>query len=560
MKKLILCCLSLSIYFFSSSQTTTGRAKWKNSRNIIYTYTGQLLNNKPHGWGFAVSDSGNGTFHVFGEFKNGMLEGSAVTRHTDGGIMLANYRENKAEGTGMIVNIGWGDIRYGNFVNGKMEGRVTRIYDDNRILIDYLKNDKSNGNVIEVDADGTTISDNMYVDGFGNGPGYEYHSKTKTMSEGIWENGDWVRETTGNYPSFMRNPNFGSITTDDVIMIYSDITEYDNKKLYHDTCFIFDRKNNVRRFGYFDHGKLRNGLIIRGDGHTTIGQFDENGKQGFCVQFKKEQYLNFGNYKDDKMDGQGITINTDDSTIYNGMLSEGNYTGSAAMLMQNKEIRIGSFINGRMDGEGLVIFPDGRSLTGTYKEGSLTGIKEVRLPNGQKADIHPKDISTAINFLLKEYANGFSTINSGVELNSYANEFNPRYNQSMISTYFFPGASKSLLGVTTKDNNVQQHFAFYAGIGIYKDLESVKKPYEDLCKLLKNCNITSLKKGKILKLIPVIKPLLQENFESGALKSIFRAPLYDAKKTRLIIEVWVQMNFKDGYELVLDIAEDNSTN
>lgn len=557
MKKLILCCLYGLIYFFPSAQTTTGRAKWKNYKNIIYTYTGQLLNNKPHGWGFAVSDSANGTFHVFGEFKNGLLEGSAVTRHSDGGIMVANYKENKAEGTGVIVNIGWGDIRYGNFVNGKMEGRVTRIYDDNRILIDYLKNDKSNGNVIEVDADGTTISDNMYVDGFGNGPGYEYHSKTKMMSEGIWEKGDWVRETTGNYPSFMRNPNFGSVTTDDVIMIYSDITEYDNKKVYHDTCFIFDRKNNVRRFGYFDRGKLRSGLIMRGDGHTTIGQFNENGKQDFCVQFKKEQYLNFGNYKDDKMDGQGITINTDDSTIYNGMLSAGDYTGSGSMLMKNKEIRIGSFINGRMNGEGTIIFRDGRSLTGMYKEGSLITIKEVRLHNGQKADIHPKDIPTAINFLLKEYANGFATINSGVELNSYDNDFNPRYNRSMISTYFFPGASKSLLGVVNSNNPMQQHLEFYTGIVIYKDLESVKKPYNELCTQLTNCKITSLQKGKILKLVPGITPLLQENFESGALKSTFKVPIYDAKKTKLVIGVWVQVNYKDGYELVLDITEDN---
>jgi hypothetical protein len=398
----------------------------------------------------------------------------------------------------------------------------------------------------------------MYVDNIITGPGYEYQSKTKTMLEGIWENDKWVRASTGNYPSFMRNPNFGSITTDDVIMIYSDITEDDNKKVYHDTCFIFDRKNNVRRFGYFDRGKLRSGLIVRGDELRTIGQFDENGKQGFCVQFKKEGYLNMGNYKDDKMDGQGITIDINDSTIYNGMLSEGNYTGSAAMLMKNKEIRIGSFINGRLNGEGITIFRDGRSLTGIYTEGSLVSIKEVRSPNGQKLDIHPKDIPTAINFLLKEYSNGFKNINSGVELNSRDNDFNPRYNNSMISTYFFPGASKSLLGVTTNDNNAQQHFEFFTGIGIYKDLESVKKPYEDLCNLLKNCNITSLQKGKILKLIPNIKPLLQEKFESGALKSIFKVPLYDAKKTRLIIEVWVQMNYRDGYELVLDIAEDNS--
>ncbi|HEY6062275.1 MAG TPA: hypothetical protein VIV35_01630 [Chitinophagaceae bacterium] len=78
--------------------------------------------------------------------------------------------------------------------------------------------------------------------------------------------------------------------------------------------------------------------------------------------------------------------------------------------------------------------------------------------------------------------------------------------------------------------------------------------------MLKNCKITSLQKGKILKLVPGIKPLLKENFESGAPKSIFKVPMYDAKKTTLVIEVWVQVNYRDGYELVLDIAKDNSQN
>lgn len=559
MKKIILCCLSGLIYFFSSAQPTTGQVKWKSASNKIYTYSGQLLNNKPHGWGFAVLDSANGYIQMFAEFKNGMLDGSSVNWKTNGEILVTSYKGKYAEGTGVLISPEK-DIYYGEFVNGWLKGRVTRICNNNEIVLDYFQKGKSNGNVILIDKEGTTISDNMYVDNIISGQGYQYQSKTKTMLEGIWENDEWVRATTGNYPSFMRNPNFGSVTTDDLIIIYSDITEDDNKKAYHDTCFIFDRKNNVRRFGYFDHGKLRSGLIVRGDDLRTIGQLDENGKHGFCVQFKKDGYLNIGNYTNDNMDGQGITIDINDSTIYNGMLSEGNYTGNASMLMKNKEIRIGSFVNGRLDGEGIVIFPDGRSLTGIYKKGSLISIKEVRSPNGQKSDIHPKDIPTAINFLLKEYTNGFKNINSGVELNSYDNEFNPMYNRSMISTYFFPGASKSLLGVATNDNNGQSHLEFYSGIAIYKDLEAVKKPYENLCTLLKNCNITSLKKGNILKLVPAIKPLLQENFESGALKSTFKVALYDAKKTKLVIRVWVQTNYKDGYELALGIAEDDSPN
>ncbi len=554
MKKLYVFCICIFISMNIDAQITTGRVRWKSASNISYIYTGELKDGKPHGRGLAISEP-TGNIHVFGEFKNGMIDGSTVVRHSNGRIVVAKWKENKPEGTGVLItpeNV----FQYGNFVNGQLEGKVIRIQDDNRIIIDFgYKNGASYGRSIVINSNGLLLADKLYIDDTANGQGYQYEAKDKQKFEGIWEKGEWVRASTGNYPSFMRNPDFGSVVTENNISIYSDVAEKDNKKTAHDTCFGYDFKNNNRWFGYFDHGEFRNGVILTGDNIRTIGQFDAKAsKQGFCVEYKKGRYLNMANYKDHKLDGNGIAIDIVDSTIYDGYFSADNYTGSAARLMKNKEIRIGNFIKGKLDGEGKTIYPDGRSVSGTYKDGLLTRVNEVIMPNRQKLDTRPKDVCTAVNFLLKEYANDFKSINSGNKMSVH--DFNPRYNTEIVSFYSFPGASDNILGVETNNKDEQQHHEFYTGIVIYKDLESVKKPYDDLCTQLKNCNITSLQKGKILKLVPMIKPLVQENFEAGELRSVFSVPVHDTKKTRLIIMVWVGLNHKDGYELGLNIAEE----
>jgi hypothetical protein len=524
-----------------NGQVTTGKIKWLSASNVNYTYTGELLKGKPHGRGFAVSDSG-GAIQVFGEFKNGMIDGSTVIRHSNGKIVVANWEQNKPEGTGVLITPDQ-DIDYGNFINGTMEGGVISVHLDNKIVIQNKRNGKTNGRAIVIEADGLTITDRIFINDIANGPGYQYQAKKKQLFEGIWENGEWVRETTGNYPSFMRNPDFGSSITTDHISIYSDKIVKDNKRLLHDTCFYYDLVNNYRWFGYFDHNKFINGIRLVGDSDRMIGQANDKGDQGFCVWYQKGRNLQTGNYKDGKLDGQGITIDIEDSTIYDGMLSEGTYTGSASMHMKNKEIKIGNFEKGKLVGEGKTIYPDGRSISGFYNiTGMLSSVKEVIMPDGKKIDRNPKDISTAINFLLKEWENNFINISFGELSGTRLSGYQRWYSVSGGSSRIIPDREGA---------NGKLHHEFSAEIKKDADYVLIKKEYDDLCKKLSACFITTLAKGKSLKLIPKINKLPGDG-KLERIASFFTLPPYPGKKYDPQIRVMVESLY-DGYRLTLDI-------
>lgn len=543
MKKLFIFFICAYITINTDAQTTSGRVRWKSASNIYYNYTGELKNGKPHGRGFAISeDTGKIWIKVFGEFKDGMIDGSTVIQHSTGKIVVARWKENKPEGTGVIITPDE-DMDYGNFVNGVMEGRVMSVHWDNKIVIDNIKNGKSNDRAIVITTDGKSMTDRLYVDGIPDGPGYQYEVEKKQKFEGIWAKGEWVKASTGNYPSFMRSPGLGSVETSEYIMIYSSLAKKDGREFHNDTCFVYDRIKNNRWFGYFDRGEFKSGIRLIGDSSRTIGQSGDKGNQGSCVWYKKGRVLQVGNYKDNRLEGYGVEVDINDSTIYDGVFSDGYYTGRAAMLMKNKEIRIGDFIKGKLEGEGKTIFPDGKSVSGKYEEGKLSfiSIKQVTAPDGKKIDINPKDINTAINFLLKEWENNFMNINSG-ELSQRENEYYSWYN--FPNGFCYIKADK--VGIDGKQHNE---------LSTSIDLEVFKtrtEQYNDLCKKLSACTITSLAKGRSLKLIPKINKL-PGNGDFERIASFFTIPAYPGKNADPQIRVMVENKGTDNYILTVDI-------
>src|SRR5258705_779096 len=125
------------------------------------------------------------------------------------------------------------------------------------------------------------------------------------MFKGIGEDGKGVRATTGNYPSFMRSASFGSSTTDDHIMMYTRLTS-DN--YMQDTGFLYYPKTNNRQFGYFNNGKLENGIKLVGDNARVIGRFNDAGWEGLCVLYEKDKILDFGNYTNSKANGKVVHV------------------------------------------------------------------------------------------------------------------------------------------------------------------------------------------------------------------------------------------------------------
>src|SRR5436190_7124558 len=197
----------------ADAQTTTGRVKWKSASNANYIYTGEIKDGKPNGRGLAVSDP-EGDKIVFAEFKDGMIDGRAVISQNTGAISVINYKENKPEGIGLIISPN-GDLVYGNLAKDFFGEKATMVYADNTIAFGSVKNGKLNGRVISINSEGNIMEDRFYINDKANGPGYRYELESKELFEGVWENDKWVKDTTGNYPSFMPNPNFGSLVNSD---------------------------------------------------------------------------------------------------------------------------------------------------------------------------------------------------------------------------------------------------------------------------------------------------------------------------------------------------------
>jgi antitoxin component YwqK of YwqJK toxin-antitoxin module len=325
-------------------------------------------------------------------------------------------------------------------------------------------------------------------------------------------------------------------------MVYSGVSA--DRKI-RDTCFVYDKKKNERTFGRFENGILRSGIFAIDDKFGILGNWDDNGKKyGYCVSYDSEDDLFItGNYKNGKLHGQIVSFNDKKDIIYIGEANEGEMTGEG-ILLKNKLIYAGQLKKGLLEGNGKIIYPNGRIISGEYSGGKLIAPGEVILPGGKKLDIKPKDVNTAINFLLKEWENDFINIKSEELLGYMSDEYK--------CLYYFPGGKSRIL-TNGKDTDGKPHSEFSAEIRRDTDYSLIKREYDALCKKLSACFITTLAKGKSLKLIPKINKLDADGkFERIA--SFFYIPAYAAKKADPMVRVMVENRY-DGYRLTVDIMQ-----
>ncbi|MBK8951359.1 MAG: hypothetical protein IPM85_02355 [Chitinophagaceae bacterium] len=264
MKKIYALSLIGFISFLATAQTTTGGMKWKSVIGIDYIYSGEINNGKPYGKGLAIAV--NGTVKIFGDFKNGLIEGNAFAFYNNGKIAIAKWKKGYANGPGVAIEKD-GSLYYGTYVNGYMENKTIKIFNNNKIVIDHLKGSMSNGRAIVIEESGTIISDIVYENDLANGPGFQYEVDGKKKYEGFWENGKWLRAATTNHPSFIRSYNFGGMKTDKQIIMYSNLVNQSPR----DTCFAYDIPSGYRYFGYFENGNMIRGIRIIGKMNTASG-------------------------------------------------------------------------------------------------------------------------------------------------------------------------------------------------------------------------------------------------------------------------------------------------
>ncbi len=536
------------VYCNIHAQKTIGSVKWRGYTDADLDYSGELNNGLPDGKGVAVSEGG--VLKFFGDFKNGKFEGNGVMLMDDGSIIIGPWKDNLPYGkyVGLTKDK---SLHYGPSYYNNEQGHFI-IITGREVNIGEKKDGLFDGRVIHITGNWNQIFDNIYTKGSNKGPGYGFSLGIEGVFTGYLDDYFLRREEPVTYPSFMKDGMKSIRISENRWWLLSNHVFDNGKELAQDTCLYASIRNGNMQFGYFDHGDFKDGVQIENDSITTIGHFTDKGDEGLCVVYKKDFFLLYGNFHNGAVNGHAVVINIRDSIVYDGEFINNAFTGKGVSLAANNDIQLGIFNNDKLNGEGKIIHADGKYESGIFYDGILNGQPKKEIITKTLPVVYAKAICTAVNFLVKEFENNFNSIKS-----NEAVIINPElsladYTDALTALYVFPGASYSRI-LPGRDGLNDPKQNFYTSCLLFtKDYTAIKKKYGDICRQIAACSITSLTKGKAIKLISKIRPLIP-NPEDGSLASLFTVPVHDGKKNTAIVRVMVERNYDDSYQLTVDV-------
>ena len=225
-----------------SAQTTNGSIKWKSVKGVEYDYTGELLNGKPHGAGFATTK--DGMERIFGYFKNGMQDGKAAS-WSYGFRTIADYKDGYAFGPG--AEAASVEFKVGEFNHGEFSGKLIVV---GRYEIYILPDGEQykNGRILRISDNGSYITDGYNVDGKLNGMGSYLDTKEKKPYSGTWKDDELKDNFTWDFTSFLQNKNLRIENNENNILVFSGVS---SDKRIKDTCYVYEKDKDQQSFGYF---------------------------------------------------------------------------------------------------------------------------------------------------------------------------------------------------------------------------------------------------------------------------------------------------------------------
>ncbi len=470
------CCL---FFVNNYAQRTVGKLTGlKDVWGTSITYTGEINNGKPNGFGVAVYDKNATAIRYVGDFVDGVMSGKGTMTFKNGAFLSGDWKNGKMNGKGVNVN-SEGTFYQGGMKDGVRSGYGWLVLKSNGFYLGEFKNDTYNGMGIYGWGDGRTLGQNIYVDGKRNGPGYQFESKSNSLFEGVWKDDKWQNATTGDFKSFMQAPGFGSDTSSTQILFAA----LDANKYAKDTAFFYNKEKDKRYFGVFKEGYIQSGLQWTNGKNRLIGSYNEKGATGYCYVYKIDDYFAEGNYENDYLDGKGLFLDLKDSSLYIGNFIDGKYTGKAIFVNKNNNIFDGDYLEGEFTGNGRIIYNSGRVLTGSFVKGSPTKLTSILTSKGKTINPDPASFSEALNTLVNEYYSYYDNIVGDFIEASDINEYADRYKGYL----HFPGDQDP---VNTTD---------FEGIDLYqtklavgKDEQTAVKLYTDFANKILNTSITGI--------------------------------------------------------------------
>lgn len=104
-------------------------------------YEGNVVNGKPHGFGFRSWKSGQ---KFIGIWKNGFRSGKGFFYHQDGRYVYGDWADNKPNGN-IESRLSEGRFYIGGTKNGKLDGYGEMVHADDTVFKGYWKNSFKHG-------------------------------------------------------------------------------------------------------------------------------------------------------------------------------------------------------------------------------------------------------------------------------------------------------------------------------------------------------------------------------------------------------------------------------
>lgn len=546
MKRTVLSALFMLCISFAFSQTSTGKITGlKDAWGETITYIGDIKNKQPNGLGVAIYNN-DFALRYAGYFLNGKYNGKGALIFKDGSFISGEWKNGKLNGKGTNLNKD-GDLFTGSFADGKKSGKGTFMYKDNSLLQGMFKEDKYEGRCVYIPAAGATISDNIYVDGKKNGPGYQYEVSSKKLFEGIWKNGDWVEATTGNYSSFLKADGFYGEKTDKQILM-GPIKKTTN--LLYDTAFYYDLTKKKRYFGFYNEGNLDDGIIIRDDSTRFIGKLNDDGATGYCSFYKVGKFYDEGTYLQDYLNGNNsLSIDLADKTIYYGQTTnKGEFTGKSWFSAKSNALYNGDYKLGKFSGSGYKIKSNGYCIRGTWDDGVPLTVTSITDDKGMPVSLAPKTLADAISIIANQSLDDLD-IFKGADLE---NDDYDSYALKYESILKFPGAPKEVYILDDEDFYIN-YIATYLETS---DFEKAKTKYMDLCKQLDVIKISLHKAEPSFSLDGT--PTEPDEYLSTN-SCVFYFPDNDAIASNYAASVVMVKDYDDNYSVSLVLSDADAT-
>jgi hypothetical protein len=177
---------------YSKNTDTERVGKWHNCWGMYKVeldksikgdvYKGEFVNGNLHGQ--VVIEMFSKREKYIGMYKNGLMHGKGTYTFADGAKYFGEWKENKFHGQGKFIYEN-SDKYVGEFKDGAKHGQGTYFYFAENswrgdLFVGEWKDDKINGSGVLTKANGKRF-------------------------EGVWENGNFIREEKVNFPSFNNN-------------------------------------------------------------------------------------------------------------------------------------------------------------------------------------------------------------------------------------------------------------------------------------------------------------------------------------------------------------------